>query len=141
MPLRFVPPIHRATHRIGLYLAELREHGLSQGEAHILAHLATSGPTTIADLHRGLAHKRSTLTSILDRLVARGFITRQVGTADRRTFVVTPTARGRQVAARVHRHLETLERAIAGRVSADDVRGFARVIAVVEEEAHRRFSR
>src|SRR5207248_381187 len=97
MPLRFVSPIHRATHRIGLYLADLREYGLSQGEAHILAHLATSGPTSIAELHRGLAHKRSTLTSILDRLEARGFVTRQVAAIDRRTFIVTPTARGRQV--------------------------------------------
>jgi DNA-binding MarR family transcriptional regulator len=87
MPLQLVPPIHRATHRIGLYLADLRDHDLSQGEAHILALLATAAPATIADLHRGLAHKRSTLTSILDRLAARGFITRAVGTDDRRTFI------------------------------------------------------
>ena len=137
MPLRFVPPIHRATHRIGLYLADLRESGLSQGEAHILAHLATSGPTSIAELHRGLAHKRSTLTSILDRLAARGLITRQVDATDRRRFIVTPTARGRQVAARVHRHLDALERAVGSRVTADDVRGFAKVIAVVEEETRK----
>ena len=75
--ITLVPRIHRATHRIGLYLASLDEYSLSQGEAHILALLAMSGPTTIAELHRGLAHKRSTLTSILDRLVARGFVTRQ----------------------------------------------------------------
>jgi DNA-binding MarR family transcriptional regulator len=138
MPLRFVPPIHRATHRIGLYLADLRELGLSQGEAHILALLATSGPATIAALHRGLAHKRSTLTSILDRLADRGLVTREVGADDRRTFVVKPTARGRQVAARVHRHLEALERAVAGRVSADDLRAFTRVVAAVEDEARKR---
>ena len=97
-----MPPIHRATHRIGLYLADLRDDdGLSQGEAHILALLATSGPATIADLHRGLAHKRSTLTSILDRLAERGFITREVGESDRRTFVITPTAKGKQVARQV----------------------------------------
>ena len=118
----------------------MREYGLSQGEAHILAHLATSGPTSIADLHRGLAHKRSTLTSILDRLADRGFITRQVAPTDRRTFIVTPTARGRQVAGRVHRHLDALEKAVGSRVTADDVRGFARVMAVVEEET-RKFSR
>jgi len=75
MPLRLVPPIHRATHRVGLYLADLRDDGLSQGEAHILALLATAAPATIAELHRGLAHKRSTLTSILDRLAERGFVT------------------------------------------------------------------
>src|SRR5438046_5917232 len=73
MPLRFIPPIHRATHRIGLYLADLGEFGLSQGEAHILAHLAISGATTMAHLHRSLAHNRSTLTSILARLAAPGF--------------------------------------------------------------------
>src|ERR1700680_1659390 len=109
MPLRLVPPIHRATHRIGLYLADLRDDSLSQGEAHILALLATSGPATIAELHAGLAHKPSTLTSILDRLAERGFVTREVGAADRRTFVVTPTAKGRRVAERVHRHLTALE--------------------------------
>ena len=133
-----MPHIHRATHRIGLYLADLREFGLSQGESHILAQLAASSPATIADLHRGLAHKRSTLTSILDRLVDRGFITRQVGADDRRTFVITPTAKGKRVARQVHDHLTDLERAIARRVTRDDVRGFLKVIAAVEAEAHRR---
>jgi DNA-binding MarR family transcriptional regulator len=133
-----VPPIHRATHRIGLYLASLREDGLSQGEAHILALLASSGPSTIAELHRGLAHKRSTLTSILDRLTDRGLITRAVGAEDRRTFLITPTARGRRAAARVHSHLADLERAVARRITSDDVRGFKNVVAAVEDEAHRR---
>jgi len=135
MALRLVPPIHRATHRIGLYLADLREHGLSQGEAHILAHLATSAPATIADLHAGLAHKRSTLTSILDRLADRGLITREVGVADRRTFVIDTTAKGRTVAAQVHQHLSALEDAVGRRVTKDDVRKFLKVLAAVEELA------
>jgi len=138
MPLRLVPRIHRATHRIGLYLADLREFGLSQGESHILAQLAASGPATIADLHRGLAHKRSTLTSILDRLVDRGFVTRTVGASDRRTFLITPTAKGKRVAQQVHDHLTDLERAIARRVTSEDVRGFIKVIAAVEGEARDR---
>jgi DNA-binding MarR family transcriptional regulator len=140
MSLRLIPPIHRATHRIGLYLADLREDGLSQGEAHILALLATSAPATIADLHRGLAHKRSTLTSILDRLADRGLITREVGAVDRRTFVITPTPRGVQAARRVHRHLIDLEEAIGRRVTADDVKGFMKVVSAVEEEARKRTS-
>lgn len=138
MSLRLVPPIHRATHRIGLYLADLRDDGLSQGEAHILALLATSAPATIAELHRGLAHKRSTLTSILDRLADRGFITREVGADDRRTFVITPSAKGRQVARRVHRHLADLEDAVGRRVTAGDVKGFMKVVSAVEDLAHER---
>jgi DNA-binding MarR family transcriptional regulator len=140
MPLHLVPPIHRATHRIGLYLATLREDGLSQGEAHILALLAKSGAATIGQLHRGLAHKRSTLTSILDRLVARGLATRTVGDADRRTFVVALTARGRRVAARVRRHIAALERAVARRATPGEMRACLKVIGIVESEAHSRCS-
>jgi DNA-binding MarR family transcriptional regulator len=138
MSLRLVPPIHRATHRIGLYLADLRDDGLSQGEAHILALLATAGPSRIASLHRGLAHNRSTLTSILDRLEARGLVTRAVGADDRRTFVITPTPKGQQIAKRVHRHLANLEEAIGRRVTGDDVKSFLKVVSAVEEEAHRK---
>lgn len=138
MPLRFVHPVHRATHRIGLYLDDLRERGLTQGEAHILALLASSGFADVADLHRGLAHKRSTLTSILDRLTRRGLITRAVGETDRRTFVVRLTAKGRKLAQRVHRHLTALERAVINRVSAADINSFNRVVAVLEQQAHQR---
>jgi DNA-binding MarR family transcriptional regulator len=101
----------------------------------------TSAQATIADLHRGLAHNRSTLTSILDRLAERSFITREVGAADRRTFVVTPTARGRRVARRVYRHLRELEQAVSRRVTSDDVKGFLKVVSVLEDEAHERTGR
>jgi len=138
MPLRLVHPVHRATHRIGLYLDDLREPGLTQGEAHILALLAHSRRANVADLHRGLAHKRSTLTSILDRLAARGLITRAVGETDRRTFVVRLTAKGRKLAQRVQRHLSALERAVVGRVRAADIKGFNKVVAALEQEAHQR---
>jgi DNA-binding MarR family transcriptional regulator len=138
MPLRFVHPVHRATHRIGLYLDDLRERGLTQGEAHILAMLAHSGPANLADLHHGLAHKRSTLTSILDRLAKRGLITRAVGETDRRTFIVRPTAKGRKLAKRVQRHLSALEQAVVRRVSAADIKGFNNVVTALEQEAHQR---
>jgi DNA-binding MarR family transcriptional regulator len=137
-PLRLIPSVHRATHRIGLYAARHHTAALSQGESHILALLASSSPMTIRDLHEGLAHKRSTLTSILDRLVERKLITREVGEADRRTFVVRLTKRGRQVAGDTLRHLADLERAVAARVNEADIQGFARVIAAIESEAHSR---
>src|SRR2546430_15307206 len=109
MPLRLVPPIHRATHRIGLYLAGLRDDGLSQGEAHILALLATSAPATIADLHRGLAHKRSTLTSILDRLDDLKHFTHMVLYTDKPNFINTPTVKKRAQSAQVFRHINATQ--------------------------------
>jgi DNA-binding MarR family transcriptional regulator len=111
---------------------------LTQGEAHILGLLAYSGRANVADLHRGLAHKRSTLTSILDRLARRGLITRAIGETDRRTFVVRLTAEGRKLAQRIQRHLSALERAVVHRVSAADMKSFNKVVAVLEQEAHQR---
>ena len=135
MTLQLIPSIHRATHRIGLYLAELEAFALSQGEAHVLAHLAASAPATIAELHADLAHKRSTLTSILDRLVERGFVTRQPGVTDRRTFVIDTTTKGKKAAAKVRRHLEALEAAIGNDVTAADVRACIKVLKAIQARA------
>lgn len=140
MPLRLIHPIHRATHRIALYLNELGERDLTQGEAHILALLAESSPAHVGELHRGLAHKRSTLTSILDRLAARGLITRSVSKEDRRSFVIMLTTKGRKLARRVSHHLSNLERAVAQRVSAGDMKAFDKVVAALEREARERAS-
>jgi DNA-binding MarR family transcriptional regulator len=139
--LRLIPPVHRATHRVGLYLAAGQAEALSQGESHILALLASSSPMTIGALHHGLAHKRSTLTSILNRLVGRGLVTREVVESDRRTFVVTLTAKGRRLAREVFQQLADLERAVGTRVSEADLLGFSKVVAAIETEAHTRAAR
>ena len=138
MPLLLIPAIHRATHRIGLYLTLLPEHGLSQGEAHILAHLAQSGPATVGALHKALAHKRSTLTSILDRLVERGFAARETDTEDRRTFLVSLTRKGKRVAIKTRRHLLDLEMAVRREFPGDVLDTAVAVLAAVEGAADRR---
>ena len=140
MRLILIPAIERATHRIGLYLATLREQRLTQGEAHILAHLASSGPATVGELHRSLAHKRSTLTSILDRLAERGYITRESGRTDRRTFVVTLTRSGERVAVRVHRHLLLLEQAVRRKFGSATLDTFLSMLETIERLADSRVS-
>src|SRR5258708_5975002 len=104
-PLRLIPEVHRATHRIGIFLDSL---GITQGEGHILSHLAAAGDSTIAELHRALAHRRSTLTSILDRLAERQFITRESDPNDRRSFIVRLSKKGQHVDAQLHRELERI---------------------------------
>jgi DNA-binding MarR family transcriptional regulator len=48
------------------------------------------------------------------------------------------TAKGRKVAKRVQRHLSALERAVVRRVSAANIKGFNKVVATLEQEAHQR---
>jgi DNA-binding MarR family transcriptional regulator len=128
MALRLIPHVHRATHRIGMHIAELENPVVNQAEAHVLAHLASAGEATIGEVHRAFGHRRSTLTSILDRLEHRNLIARTSDPRDRRTFVVSLTRTGRAAAKRVMDHLASFEREALQDVSAADVRTFLRVL-------------
>ena len=133
MPLQLILTIHRATHRIGLFI---RRHmpDLNQAEAHILCHLHEAGDSTISDLHRAFAHKRSTLTSVLDRLVSRGLVTRELSKTDRRSFVVSLTSAGKKRAAKVHQPLESLEVAVLEGSHRSKTSAFADLMRNLEEK-------
>jgi len=136
MALLLIPQIHRTTHQIGLYI-ERSGLGLNQGEAHIMAHLASAGDSTVGELHQAFAHKRSTLTSYLDRLAERRLIRREVRSQDRRTFVISLTPAGKLMARKIHRHLETLEKAALRGAKPGKTKAFADVIGAVEAAATR----
>ncbi len=129
--LAIVPSLHRATHRIGLWL-DRHGAGVTQAEGHVLAALAGAETRTVGELHRDLAHRRSTLTSVLDRLESRGLVTRSVAAADRRSFEVRLTPAGRVVATRTLAALASLERDV---VEALGVRGAARFAALLDRIA------
>ena len=134
-PLRLIPSLHRATHQVGLYVSGIPGLGVTQAEAHILDHLASHGSCTVGQLHRAFAHRRSTLTSVLDRLADRGLIRRDSSEADRRTFVISLTAGGRPVAARVHDALGRLEARALADAAPRDREGFETVLAALEKAA------
>ena len=134
MALRLIPHIHRATHRIGLHIEDLDDPRVNQAEAHVLAHLASTEQATIGQLHRAFGHKRSTLTSILDRLERRKLIVRTSDSRDRRTFVITLTRNGRAAARRVVDHLRAVEARALQAATPADVRTFLRVLERFEAQ-------
>lgn len=133
-----IPTLERATHAVALWIEQtLRDLRLTQAEAHILAYLARHSPCAINDLHHSFGHKRSTLTSLLDRLEGRGWIERKPHHASRRLVQVELTERGRQIGERVNTALQRLEERVVARVGADDAAAFLRVAHVLEEELFR----
>jgi DNA-binding MarR family transcriptional regulator len=133
MPLGLVPPLHRATHRVGLYVQAVLP-GVSQGEAHILALLHEEGALSIGALHEAFAHRRPTLTGILDRLVERGLVRRELRPEDRRSFRISPTPKGQRLAARVHAAFAELERAALRGIPPADAQAFRRVADALARE-------
>jgi DNA-binding MarR family transcriptional regulator len=126
---------------VGLYL-QARVPGVTQAEAHLLAHLhEADGEASVADLHRAWAHKRSTLTDILDRLEGRGLARRSVLPADRRSVLVRLTAEGRRSASAVHRELAALEREVLARTGGAALTGFGELVGALGVAAEAAASR
>jgi DNA-binding MarR family transcriptional regulator len=129
-----VPALHRAVHAIALSL-DRTLGDLTQAEAHVLAHLAESGPSTVGQLHRAFGHRRSTLTSVLDRLEGRGHVRRELNPADRRTFTIVPTAGGKKAGRRARAALEQIESSVLVETSDAELAAFRRVLERIEAAA------
>lgn len=137
--LSLIPSVHRATHRIGLWLEAAQPPlGVTQGEAHLLAHLAEAGTSSVAALHAAFAHKRSSLTTYLDRLESRGYVLRGPHPKDRRSFLVSLTPAGGHAAVRVHRRLAALEAAALRRLGDREVHAIRAALLALQEATETR---
>lgn len=126
--------LHRATHATLTALqARLAGLNLTASEINALAILATGQPRSIGELAAATATKPTTLTSVLDRLVRRDLVVRQLDPADRRSFLVSLTQDGRPVADRARAEMGALERAALAAVTGADLAGFRVVTQAIME--------
>jgi len=134
-PLVVLSPLHRATRQVALHLESLlRDVPVQVTEGHVLSFLARYSPSSCGELTRVFGVKPSTLTSLLDRLVARGLVTREVDAHDRRSFLIAPTAAGRRIARRIDHGVRGFEGRLRARVSEADLRGFQAVLDAIAAE-------
>jgi DNA-binding MarR family transcriptional regulator len=126
--------LHRATHAT-LHALAVRLAGLnlSASEINVLAILADGRSRSVGELASDTATKPTTLTSVLDRLVRRDYVTRDLDPADRRSFLVSLTADGRRVAGPARAATTDLERAALAAVSDADLAGFRAVTRALTE--------
>ena len=133
--LRLAPALEHATHALGLWVERtFRDVVLTQAEAHVLAYLARHPNAAINDLHTSFGHKRSTLTSILDRLEAHGWVRRRPHPTSRRLVAVELTEAGWAIGERVSGALHTIEERIRATVGGATIDDFLAVIHALEEE-------
>lgn len=132
MAVRFLSPVQKVARQIAGYL-EQETAGLdvTPTDGHLLSYLASYSPAPMTELHHVLGVKRSTMTSVLDRLEARSWVRRLPSPRDRRALLVVLTDEGRVHATRIRQVLERLEADIAARVSPADLEGFLAVLTAV----------
>jgi len=131
-PLKILSPIHKASRQIErLMEPRVRDEGVSTIEGHLLTYLLSYGPCAIAELHQVFGYKRSSLTSILDRLENRSFLARKMHPSDRRSLQVSLRPAGKKLAARLALLVREVDGALVGEVKAADLAGFNRVMQAI----------
>ncbi len=124
---------HRTLHALSAALADLN---LSGAEINALANLGDGGTLNVRQLSERTGTRASTLTGLLDRLEHRGYLTRELDPADRRSFRLPLTEAGQAAATRVLTTIAALERNALSRLSATQIAGYHAVITALLEAAH-----
>ena len=121
---------HHTLHALSAALADL---SLNAAEINALANLGDGGTVNVRQLSDRTGTRASTLTGVLDRLENRGYLTRELDPADRRSFRLPLTEAGQAVADRVLAAVADLEREALGRLSATQLAGYHAVITALQE--------
>jgi DNA-binding MarR family transcriptional regulator len=126
--------LHRTTHHtLHALSSALADLNLTSAEINALANLAERGAMNVRELSAATGTRATTLTGVLDRLESRGYLTREVDAADRRSFRLPLTDAGRAAASRVRTAVAGLENDALSRLSPAQVDGFRAVIAALAE--------
>ncbi len=80
-----------------------RSTGISAAQLFVLSALADGAPASLVDLARRTMTDRSSVSVVVDRLVAGGYATRKMSPEDRRRAAVRITTSGRAAIARAPR--------------------------------------
>lgn len=106
--------LHRAAQRMRAALDDAaRSHGLAGARDWlVLSTVAAGPPQTQLALAHTLGLDKTTLTSLLDRLEARGYVTRSLDRHDRRARIPSLTPRGVEIQRRVARARDETEAAV-----------------------------
>jgi len=121
---------HATLHALAVRLADL---DLNASEINVLANLADGLSRTIGELASATATRPTTLTSVLDRLVRKGHVTRALDPADRRSFRVSLTPGGRRAADASRAAMGEVERAALATTNAADLAGFRAVARALSD--------
>ena len=126
--------LHRATHAtLHALTTALADLDLPAADIDVLAILADGAGRTVGALATATATRPSTLTSLLDRLIKRGYIERELDPADRRSFLISLTPAGRAVAQHGAAAIADIERQALAAVTPAQRAGFHTVINALTE--------
>lgn len=111
-------------------LEEAGHDDIPKNGLYVIGALAAT-ETPLADIVRALAMTKQAAGQLVDALVLRGYLTREVDPGDRRRLTVALTERGRAAAATQTAARELIDAELTARVGAERVRHCREVLATL----------
>jgi DNA-binding MarR family transcriptional regulator len=96
---------------------------LPRNGGFVLGGMANFGGSA-GDMIRGLEVSKQAASQLIDTLVIRGYLTREINQDDRRRMVIDLTDRGRAAAAAVRAGVEAIDKELAQMISPEQLAGF-----------------
>jgi DNA-binding MarR family transcriptional regulator len=113
---------------------ELAPLGVTFGQARVMRVLAAAdGPMRMADLATSLEIVPRSVTSMVDGLETAGLVARDSDPHDRRSVLVTPTAEGQALLARMDRARRAGAEDLFGRLSDDERRTLLTLLVALDD--------
>jgi MarR family 2-MHQ and catechol resistance regulon transcriptional repressor len=122
-------------------LANLQETGLGLSDFAVLEALLHKGPLPVNVIGPKVNLTPGSISVAVDRLLAKGLVSRAECSRDRRVRIVALTPRGKSVITPIFRaHVETMEKVFAG-LSRDEMRQLEQQLKRVGKQAESLFDR
>lgn len=120
-------------------LAAAGYEDLPRNGPFVVGGMANQGESAVAMI-RGLGVSRQAASQLIDTLVVRGYLTREVNAEDRRRLDVTLTERGRAAAAVIRAANRKIDAALANMISPTELAGLRAglaALATIKERTRR----
>ena len=117
---------------IGAHLAAAGFEDLPRNGPFVLGGMAHHEGSAV-DMIRGLGVTRQAASQLIDTLVLRGYLTREINPDDRRRMSIELTERGRAAAAAVRAAIEQVDDELARMISPADLAALRRGLAALGE--------
>jgi DNA-binding MarR family transcriptional regulator len=122
-----IPALLRAArgsyaHTIADFLAEAGCDDLPQNGPFVLGGMANRGASAV-DMIRGLGVSRQAASQLIDILVVRGYLSREVNPADRRRLNIELTERGRAAAGAIAAAIGRVDEELATMITPSELAG------------------
>ncbi|MGH2448893.1 MAG: MarR family winged helix-turn-helix transcriptional regulator [Chloroflexota bacterium] len=135
-----IPALLRAARRSygRAVAAELSEAGfddMPQNGPFVLGGMANHGGTA-AEMIDGLGITKQAASQLIDTLVVRDYLTREIDPEDRRRIVINLTARGKSAAQAVRAGVELVDDQLAQMISPEELAGLRVGLFALDEIAH-----